>query len=398
MLANYCVIVVGYNRPDSMRRLLKSLDEAEYFGDKVDLLISIDKGEKQQELIRLAEKHEWRFGEKKIRAFSEKQGLKSHILKCGDVSEDYKAVIVLEDDITVAQNFYNYSRSCVEYYGEEKKIAGISLYKHCFNVDAGAFFEPSFNGSDVFLMQYAQSWGQCWTKRMWKEFREWYSKNENIFDINDNYGLYHFPPNIATWSQQSWLKYHIAYLVVEDLLFVYPHVSVTTNHTELGQHNRHSSSDYQVMLPQGVFQYRLQSIDEMIKYDAFFERLEMEIPGFTDKQVIVDLYGRKYIFRDADILVSTSIHPYKIIDKWKLKLRPHEMNCSLREKGTDIFVYDLHDPEVSYHSANRYVRTRYDVRAINYKKLLALGMMELNRAIRKKVNGIRERKKEKKSN
>ena len=47
----FCIIVVGYNRPASMERLLDSLLKAEYFGDQVDLLISLDKGSKQPELI-----------------------------------------------------------------------------------------------------------------------------------------------------------------------------------------------------------------------------------------------------------------------------------------------------------------------------------------------------------
>ena len=54
-----CVIAVGYNRPDAMLRLLNSLGEADYLGDNVDLLISIDKGQKQEEIVALAQEFCW---------------------------------------------------------------------------------------------------------------------------------------------------------------------------------------------------------------------------------------------------------------------------------------------------------------------------------------------------
>ena len=41
------IVAVGYNRPDSMENLLKSIVNAEYESDNVDLIISIDKGERQ---------------------------------------------------------------------------------------------------------------------------------------------------------------------------------------------------------------------------------------------------------------------------------------------------------------------------------------------------------------
>ena len=42
----FAVVVVGYNRPFGLKRLILSLKEADYLSDKVDLVISIDKGKK----------------------------------------------------------------------------------------------------------------------------------------------------------------------------------------------------------------------------------------------------------------------------------------------------------------------------------------------------------------
>lgn len=53
------VITVGYNRPDSMQQLLNTVVNADYENDKVDLIISIDKGERQSEIIKVAENIKW---------------------------------------------------------------------------------------------------------------------------------------------------------------------------------------------------------------------------------------------------------------------------------------------------------------------------------------------------
>lgn len=127
---NIAIITVGYNRPDSMQQLLNTVVNADYENDKVDLIISIDKGERQSEIIRVAENIKWSYGEKKIRAFSERQGLRNHIIQCGDMTEYYDAVVVLEDDLMVSKYYYTYVKQALAFYCDDCKIAGISLYKH----------------------------------------------------------------------------------------------------------------------------------------------------------------------------------------------------------------------------------------------------------------------------
>ena len=131
--SRFCIVTVGYNRPDAMMRLLHSLLEADYLGDKVDLVVSLDKGERQAEIVEKAESFVWPFGNKTIRAFSERQGLRKHVIQCGDYALAYDAVIVLEDDITVSKGFYAYARQAAAFYGKDPRIGGISLYKHHVN-------------------------------------------------------------------------------------------------------------------------------------------------------------------------------------------------------------------------------------------------------------------------
>ena len=76
----YSIVVVGYNRPDSMRRLLESLCCASY-EVSCDLVISLDYGTRQEELLKIAENVKWMHGEKKIRKVQSAQGLRQHILQ-----------------------------------------------------------------------------------------------------------------------------------------------------------------------------------------------------------------------------------------------------------------------------------------------------------------------------
>lgn len=377
---SFCIVAVGYNRPNAMRRLLASISAADYGSDKVDLLVSVDCGQLQAEIVSLAEDFLWKYGTKNIRAFSERQGLRSHILQCGDVVLNYDAIIILEDDITVCESFYSYAKQAAKFYENESKVAGISLYKHCINVGVGAFFEPEYNGYDTFMMQYAQSWGQCWTKKMWNDFRQWYEKNsKDVF--SDSRLMKKIPSNIRKWKEQSWLKYFMAYVVMENLYFVYPYYSLSTNHSEMGQHNLLGSNDYQVSMANGDFTYRFPCFKNAVKYDVFFEREEMDIYSHDNRKIIMDLYGNKEEYSDGDILISSKRCPYKVLECWKLKYHPQEVNCRLPEQGHGLYVYDLKTiDKAPKHSVDVY-RTRYDVRAITWKRLLKLCCVKIKEAV-----------------
>ena len=99
------IVVVAYNRPDSLNRLLDSLTKVNYEGHNVPLIISIDYSGKDDVYL-AAEAFEWKFGEKKIIRHPENLGLKKHVLSCGDLVKDYDAVIILEDDLLVSPGMY----------------------------------------------------------------------------------------------------------------------------------------------------------------------------------------------------------------------------------------------------------------------------------------------------
>ena len=68
------IVVAAYNRSDSLKRILSSLEKAHY-PEKVKLVISIDNNGANQHVADAANAFNWKFGEKEVIFYSERQGL-----------------------------------------------------------------------------------------------------------------------------------------------------------------------------------------------------------------------------------------------------------------------------------------------------------------------------------
>ena len=211
----------------------------------------------------------------------------------------------------------------VETYYDDDQVAGISLYKHLWNVNVNMPFEPATSKFDAFFMQFAQSWGQIWLKKQWFEFITWYKNNCKEFFYDDK-----LPQFVAGWSNSSWLKYHIKYCVDNDKYFVYPYVGLATCFSDVGEHTGQKLSYLQIPLLEGVKeQYHLpQLVDkDVVKYDVFFERQfnEGECRGIAFKDICLDLYGCKFLYEDKRYIISSQSLPYHRIGSFGLEYRHH---------------------------------------------------------------------------
>ncbi|WP_026837167.1 glycosyltransferase [Gillisia sp. JM1] len=350
------IVVVAYNRPHSLQRLLLSLKNANYdnFSD-ITLIISIDysytlENEKVKEI---SKKFSWGFGPKEIIKHSSNLGLRNHVLSCGDLTNKYGSIIMLEDDLYVSPDFYLYSKKMLENYDNDLNIAGISLYNHKKNPNNWRPFNAGFNGYDIYFLQFAQSWGQCWSKRMWSDFFHWYEKNET-------WEIYYpqLPEFVNSWPESSWLKYFIKYLVDKDKFFVYPYFSRSTNFNEVGTHNTNEAdSSFQVELcTSKKTPYLFPTITEAVIYDVFFERADSMFTNrlaVNNRDICIDLYATKTNFNKKRYWLSTRLLNYKIIQFYGLDVKPHELNIELVTQGKDIFLYDTSFADAMPESNNK---------------------------------------------
>lgn len=358
MSSPFLIVVVGYNRIDSLKALLASLVSAEYEEDKVDLVISVDKSGIQEDILRSLDDFVWPYGECSIRAFSEKQGLRKHILSCGDLTDNYDAVAVFEDDIIVSTQYYKYLKYTLKAYCDCPEIAGISLYSYAINEFCGEPFIPSYNGYDTFLMQVAQSWGQCWTKKMWRGFRDWIDNDKEELEI-DSY----MPQVVFEWGKSSWKKNYMAYIVKNNLFFVYPYHSYTTNCSLAGEHRREDTTNYQVPLAENINSISCAPVNKAIKYDVFFERIGVTISNhfMPDCKIGIDFYGLRKDYSEFDILISRQLLPYKVLRTIGLRFKPYERNIEALLEGNGLYVYDLSiSAEPPKNSDNKYLLYEYN--------------------------------------
>lgn len=377
------VVVVAFNRARSLKRLLSSLNDAAYIVDDVPLIISIDKGENNQDVLAVAEAFVWKHGEKKVIYQDKNLKLRKHVLQCGDYALKYGNVIVLEDDLYVSKYFYQYAEAALKFTQGNDRIGGISLYNHRFNVEASEPFEAVDDGYDNWYFQFASSWGEAWSKSQWERFKEWYEKSPNIDNCSQ------IPLYVRKWSQSSWLKYFIAYLIEKDLYFLYPHKSLTTNFGEAGTHVNKNNTNHQVPIQNAEISYKFSTLESSKAiYDVYYESVFLQGKVIDGQNVLVDLYGKKTIEPNKiQYVVSRQSLPYKIIRKYGCNMRPHEENILRGIDGDDFFLYDM----------NRYVDTKpkvdvirkaqYNLRYIDKKQYTAV----ISLFIRKTMDGMQRR-------
>lgn len=330
------ICAIGYNRVDSLSRLLSSLNAAVYDED-VTLIISLDRS-KTLDVKTYSDEFEWKHGEKKVILQECNLGLRKHVLRCGQYMNDYgfDALVVLEDDITVSPYFYSYVKQCVIQYQNDDCIAGISLYSFPINYITGYPFTPVDSEHDVYLMNCAMSWGQVWIKEKWNKFIDWYNRNDEEFSLP------HLPAPINQWPKSSWLKYHTRYCIENDLYFVYPYVSLTTNNSDPGTHNKVGHTYMQSRLqclPRKVWNLPPSSKIE-VRYDGFFEpKFLYDHLHIDEEQLTINIYGTKTNSKNRYEL-SMNVLPYKVVKSFGLKYKPIEANVLFDVDGNDIYLYD----------------------------------------------------------
>ncbi|MDJ0898435.1 MAG: glycosyltransferase [Xenococcus sp. MO_188.B8] len=321
------IIVVAYNRPNSLQRLLNSLAQADYTGyDYITLIISIDHSN-SSEVISVAKNFTWKFGHKEIIKHSENLGLKKHIIFCGDFTEQYQSVIILEDDLVVAPAFYNYCCQALNYYQDHANISGISLYSYFYNEYAQIRFMPLDDGFDNYFLQSATSWGQAWTKKQWQEFKNWYKINQRI-TINKQDQI---PNKVASWSDRSWKKYFIKYMIETKKYFVIPRISLTTNCSEPGAHiiSKHDNYHAYLLLRSKNFNFSEFNSSQAI-YDAYYEleprSLYQYLPWLAEYALEFDFYGTKNLTKIKSEYLMTIRDSSNPIKSYPLELIPSELN------------------------------------------------------------------------
>lgn len=356
------IVVVGYNRYTSLKRLLASLEKS-FYSEDVPLVISIDcSGD--EAVYELTRSFKWTHGNKYVNIQKKRLGLKEHIYRCGDLTKHFRSVTILEDDLYVSPYFYSYVKQTVDKYGNEDNVAGISLYRNERNGFNGLPLYFLNNGNDVFAYQSTSTWGEIFTSSMWSSFRTWLNAWDEDFSIVDTYDV------IKKWDR-AWSKYYEAYLILTKRYFIYPYLSLSTNNNDLGEHAISSQIDNtcQVELLWGDRIFVLGDFDNLLKYDTYAQS-EFLRSFFTDKDILVDLNGNRENIDNCRYLLTIRHLNKRIIQRFGIKLRPIELNVVQSIHGDEIFLYDMSINERNTFKTSMYSSiANYYLRDFNYHAL-----------------------------
>ena len=290
--ARPAVVAVGYNRPEALLRLLESLRAGAY-PPGVPLVISLDwSGDAAPAAV--AEAFEWPHGPKRVIRHPQQLGLREHILACGDLTQEFGGIILFEDDIVAAPHHYAYVQAAFDFYGDEPAIGGVALYSYRLNEFNNLDFEALDDGSDVYFLQVAASWGQAWTASQWSAFRAWYGRHSgDPIRVEDR-----LPRQLEAWRANSWKRFYIKYLTATGRTFVFPRPSLSTNMAIAGTNTKRLVSIYQSPLDLLPRRWRFRSLaNSLAQYDVFYEPLPSTLralqPRLADADFDVDLFGTK---------------------------------------------------------------------------------------------------------
>lgn len=378
-MRDIAIVIPCFNRTETLNGLLTSLLRAEY-DRPVELVFSIDYSG-DNHVSSLAEYFQWPFGKKTIIKHHENIGLRRNIIKCGDLTEQHDAVIVLEDDLVVSPLFFKYAAEACDYYWDEAKVAGISLYSYRFTEDSRAFY-PEAKGYDTYFIQWTSSWGQLWTKKQWSDFKQWYTIH------HDDLGDFCIPQYVKNWKK-SWKKYNIAYVSDTDKYYVYPVSSFTTMVPSQGTHAESVRLRNRFIVPLCAYLSRplaFQNIETAQKYDSFFEPSDglLEIDG-KEECVSYNIYCNKTKgeIKGKYYVTSVQIAGREPLKTWGRKLLPPEKNIMDSIDGDGLYLYKTQDYESASLSPEDKRRLNFD---LSVAELLQLSSAQALRMVRKAFN------------
>ncbi len=351
------IVLVAYNRPYALQRLLDSLATLQD-AHEVPLVISVDRGGAQFEaVVAVARQFNWPFGKKRVLVRERPLGLVAHLFACGDLVDEFGAIILLEDDLVVSAMMYRYAANAVTFYADDPRIAGVSLNTLWFHGITHEPFMPYLDDGDTFFMQVAWFQGQVYTREQWAAFREW--RETAVTDILPSDRMHEL---FQTFPKTDWFPLKTKYLVETNRYYVFPRESLTTNYGDSGTHVR-GTNFFQVPLQTRRTNFRLQPLAASVAvYDSFQEMLPECVQRLTNQfetyDFTVDLHGTRSLANIPTQFVLTTQVMHAPLMTFGLDLRPLLANVLYQQPGTGISFGRTADLDqrwwARWHSTSRY--------------------------------------------
>ncbi|KAJ8311400.1 hypothetical protein KUTeg_010755 [Tegillarca granosa] len=176
------IIVIVYDRAESMKRLLNSLNEADYLGDCVILDIWIDRSIDNvidPVTYKMASEFTFKHGICRVHNQTDHVGIYGQWMKTWHPADDsHEIAVFLEDDLTVSPYFYKWLKAVHKMYDDNPYINGYSLYSLSVRHKDTMKYRilPNFIPPEhvVYLYPLLATWGFSPSKQNWMKFISWF--------------------------------------------------------------------------------------------------------------------------------------------------------------------------------------------------------------------------------
>ena len=275
------VILIAWNRPESLQRLVRSLSNAEYDTNaRISLTFALDfagNSSVDAAIDAIADSlSTWPYGVVRVQRRRERAGLRDNVLGAWRPgSDDDPPAVFLEDDIEVSPLWWHWLQACLRQYAASPSLLGVSLFTPD---EMNEPFLNSYrrlrdgreipmcgwqaqhartkgrNATSAVLFGQPMSWGALYFANGWRRFLrhaaslrakpvtelprvgcpEWLHAEDPHCD--------HRRIAVNRWGASSWKRLLVLHMLSEGLYMVYPNMpgrtSFSTNHVEQGVHVR----------------------------------------------------------------------------------------------------------------------------------------------------------------
>ena len=274
------IVVIAWNRPESLRRLLRSLETAEYgTGAEMELRFALDGAENATVDTAIDEvigAMHWPYGATLVRRRARRAGLRDNVLGSW-TGDEGRAAVMLEDDIEVSALWWHWTQAALDRYAALPAVVGVSLFtpddmnepfdngsgERCqWQADhlkppsppkrgGGSDGAVSRAGVSAVLFGQPCSWGAVYLPGAWRSFRRRALELRAAAKPPD----LPCPPDTPAerlsgpracrvtanrWGRSSWKRLMVYHMVEQGLVMAFPNFpsrsSFSTNHVEPGQH------------------------------------------------------------------------------------------------------------------------------------------------------------------
>jgi len=219
-VAGVKIIVLCKDRAVALKRLLDSLENTDYSGDTVHILVRIDYSAKNKECVAVARDFKFSWGVISYLLSSRNKGLRDSWFEAWH-PQAHERAIILEDDIKLSKEWYKWLKAAWQSYGDRTDLAGISLQRQTLVPKHPSHQNEITNEHEPFLYALVGSIGFSPHWKHWMAFRAWIASVDietvdlKIPDLVTTNWFYSGPRSIM------WTQYFVWFCKQHDLFTLY---------------------------------------------------------------------------------------------------------------------------------------------------------------------------------